>query len=417
MTYSYEYLSVDVDEKMINNSKNSSSLEIEEDELTQSTLNDKIDIKDEVKRKRIYWIDALRVFSNYLVILTHISLRYDESDLGSYTWYVNTFYNSSSRACVPLFIMISGILFLNPKKELSCKKMYSKYILRIFKSYIFWSFIYNAIDTNVSSYFFDRSKFKFDKKLIQDTIKNFILGGGHLWYLNFIIGLYAATPIIKKITPDRFITWYACIIFIIISQFVPTLNRILTRLYELKEFSIIQDYVDGLKFEMAGGYLAYYLLGYLLNEDYLNKIYIYITYAIGILGVILTYVFRCAYAFHINNKDEYSFLDFNFFTITMISVGIFTFFKYTLRPKINNLVTKYNFFEKALIILSDNSFGIYLIHLIINRVFNLILPLNMFEPLIWTPITAIIIHLISLTIIYYLRKIQLFREVMEVNVN
>ena len=39
--------------------------------------------------------------------------------------------------------MISGALFLS--RDISARKMYSKYILRIVLAFVFWSFIYAVI--------------------------------------------------------------------------------------------------------------------------------------------------------------------------------------------------------------------------------------------------------------------------------
>ena len=44
--------------------------------------------------------------------------------------------------CIPIFVMISGGLFLNPKKEITTNKIFSKYIKRFVIAFIFWTTIY-----------------------------------------------------------------------------------------------------------------------------------------------------------------------------------------------------------------------------------------------------------------------------------
>lgn len=47
-----------------------------------------------------------------------------------------------SRFCVPVFIMISGAIFLNPDFDLSWEKLFKKYLRRIVVSYLIWQLIY-----------------------------------------------------------------------------------------------------------------------------------------------------------------------------------------------------------------------------------------------------------------------------------
>jgi len=374
------------------------------------TVNEPIE-KPKEKRKRIYWVDALRVFANFLVLLTHVALRFDKSKLGSKDWYILSFYNSVSRPCVPLFVMISGILFLNPKKEVTCKTMFSKYILRIFKSYVFWTLYYNVFEENIFKYINKKGNFKITDEVITETItKSIASNHNHLWYLNFVMGLYMVTPILKKITPDRSITWYACIIFSIVTQLVPTVHVALTNLFEVKEFSIIKTYTDGLKVEIAGSYVTYYLLGYLLNKDFSKKRYIYLSYFLGIIGTALTYVLKILYSLKLESNNFY-FLDFNCIGVVLATIGTYVIFKYHLKGIIDYLV-KFKLFEKILVVLSDCSFGIYLIHMSIQRISNEYIPINMYNPIIWAPVLTIIIYIISFIIIYALRMIPIFRQVM-----
>ncbi|ORX59953.1 hypothetical protein BCR36DRAFT_342110 [Piromyces finnis] len=360
-------------------------------------------------KKREYWMDALRVYANYLVVLTHTantrSLKF-----GSKHYFISVFYNCFSRTCVPLFIMISGILFLNPKKELSCKTMFSKYIFRIFKSYLFWTVYYNVFEENIFKYIYNNKDFHNYKKTISSTILNTLVSNhNHLWYLNFVIGLYMVTPIIKKITPDRHITWYTCILFSIISQLIPTLHTIFYDYLKIKEFKVITNYTKSLLVEISGSYIVYYLLGYLLNKEFSKKIYIYLSYIIGILGTLLTFALRCGYSLYLKRTDFY-FVDFHCINVVMESIGTFVFFKYPVKKYIDKLI-EYKSFKKVLITLSDCSFGIYLLHYNIIRILKQAIPNDTYNTLWWVPVSSFIIYFISFIIIYFIRKISLFREI------
>ena len=165
-------------------------------------------------KKRVYWIDFLRIFASYFVILTHACLRGTYAKFKTYNWKILASYNSvGASTSVPYFIMISGILFLNPKKKITFKMVFSKYVLRMFKAYVFWILYYALVDPIIVN----GSKVQF-KYLLNNVINYFFNSYGHLWYLNFVFGLYIATPVFKLITPDRKVTWYY--IFIVLSSYL-----------------------------------------------------------------------------------------------------------------------------------------------------------------------------------------------------
>ncbi len=93
---------------------------------------------------RTVYFDHLRVFATFAVIILHISSsrNWYTADVNGSEWQVLNFYDSLSRWSVPVFLMISGSLFLN--REIPLKKMYSKYILRLAVAFVFWAVIYAA---------------------------------------------------------------------------------------------------------------------------------------------------------------------------------------------------------------------------------------------------------------------------------
>ena len=80
--------------------------------------------------KRIDYFDILRAVAIIGVVSIHASSGYIESsnDNISLVRGMYLIFNKLTRFCVPLFFMISGALFLDCKKDISIKTMYSKYI-------------------------------------------------------------------------------------------------------------------------------------------------------------------------------------------------------------------------------------------------------------------------------------------------
>jgi len=364
------------------------------------------------KPKRVYWVDLLRVFACYLVIMTHSSKKFIKGfpKVGTYDWKMLTAYNALARPCVPFFIMISGIFFLNPNKKITIKQIFSKYVFRILKGYFFWSIYYNVIERYFIYY---NPNVHLDMNLVKYALTRIILGGGHaLWYLNFVIGLYICTPIIKKITSDREIAWYAVIIFSITSQLIPTVGNILEKYYDYPGLAkIIRTYNDGLYLEIAGNYTTFYILGYLLSsKEIKRRIYIYLYYIVGVLGLFLTFFYRYKMSYK-TKRNDFSVAEFYSFNVVMMTVGAFMFFKYTLNHIIEPLMN-IEILKKILMSFSECSFGMYLIHMAILRAYNYFgISILLHNTLFWVPIYALIVYLTCFIIIFLLRKISFFRIV------
>ena len=82
-----------------------------------------------IKIKREIYFDYLRIFAIFLVIGIHIAgINWHSSSANSITWKILNVYDSMFRCAVPIFIMISGALFLNQEKELNIRRLFFKNI-------------------------------------------------------------------------------------------------------------------------------------------------------------------------------------------------------------------------------------------------------------------------------------------------
>lgn len=79
------------------------------------------------RMKRIVWLDALKLIAIFMVICVHCSDPFNVSPEARYNQDYNfwgSLYGSFLRPCVPLFVMITGILLLPVK--LSMKDFFQK---------------------------------------------------------------------------------------------------------------------------------------------------------------------------------------------------------------------------------------------------------------------------------------------------
>ena len=98
---------------------------------------------------RLVYLDILRIISIFGVLTIHTSCQVINSSvfkmppIGSMNWNVAAIYNSLSRFSVPVFLMISGALFIG--RDLSISLLYKKYVARLLASYLVWSFFYSIV--------------------------------------------------------------------------------------------------------------------------------------------------------------------------------------------------------------------------------------------------------------------------------
>ncbi len=73
---------------------------------------------------RTVYFDYLRVVAILAVVFLHVSdSNWYTTDVNGLQWQTFNFFNGITRWGVPVFVMISGSLFLN--REVSLKRMYS----------------------------------------------------------------------------------------------------------------------------------------------------------------------------------------------------------------------------------------------------------------------------------------------------
>jgi len=366
-----------------------------------------IEIENKVKPKRVYWVDWLRVFASILVVYIHVSyMNIDRGKVKEAKWNKLFIHNSLPRHCVPIFVTISGIFFLNPNKELALKKLYVKNILHMVKSLYFWGLIYATIDNYVIKF-----KFEFNKNVMKNILDNIIMPGGHFWYLYFVIGLYIKTPLYRCLTKERNIAWYTVVIAMIYGQLIPTIDRITNDFFHFG-IPYLMAYHRKVCVEFFGNYSVYYLLGYLLyTHEFTKKSTIKIICIIGFVSQIITVIFRFIECF-IKNKEANDFGEYNSLFVSLTTIGTYVYFKYYVSEFIEPLMEKRKI-KTIILKLSECSFGVYLVHMIVFNFFNYCLHFSpiTFDPLWFTPIYTVIIYIISFLVIYLLRLIPIFKQV------
>lgn len=352
----------------------------------------------DLKNARNTSLDILRIFAMFTVILLHVlgTQFFSLQDVNTIWWAKLNLLDAGTRWCVPIFVMISGALFLNPDKQINLKQLYSKYILHILEAFLVWSVVYTAIDMIAMNY---ATTMDLKHVLMEFLITVLLKPHYHLWYLYLIIGLYAITPMLRSIVKnsDRKILKYWIALMFLVGICV----------YFLNDFEKINFYigkaVGNANLQFLCGFTFYFVVGYyVLNYKICHQ---NVIYSLGILGYIFTVVVS-QWLSH-RARTNVVIYDYLYPNIALTAVAIFVFFV--------KKIDKIKFSDKIKLNLkkvSDMMFGVYLIHDLFIMLFSRYgLLIERVHSLIWTIIVSMIILSVSCIFVWILRKIPILRKI------
>jgi len=318
------------------------------------------------------WIDNARVVAVFAVVFLHVSLEVVfGAEIGSFNWWVGNIYNSFVRWCVPLFVMISGFLLLDPEKNEDIKTFYAKRVSRILIPLVFWSVFF-------SIYTFLKGMMLRGEHITLLSLGKNILQGvpyGHMWFLYMILGLYLITPFFRKLVkalPINEASFFCMIMFA-----MALITIAIDRLYLKGSTLFINWYLP---------FLPYYLAGYLIGKSNVGPYK-----CINMISVVILSLLTAAGCYMLSKKCgiQQGLYFYNYLSITVIpaSLSIFMILKEFNMPIIRKIAKE----------IAPLTLGIYIIHIIFIEMLRFIAgftPLK-FTPFISIPASALIVFLLS----------------------
>ncbi len=342
-----------------------------------------------MKNQRIFYFDFLRIFAALAVVCLHTASS--QYGLEGVYHYSACFWDGLVRWGVPIFVMISGTLFLEPSKAITINNICKKYIPRIIIIFCVWSLFYTSVKCCATKNF----NFIF-------IIKHFVVGWYHQWFLFMIAVLYLITPLLRPITEkqDKNLLFYLIVLWFIVSSIVPFIRFIIPESDKAIEFILNTR----LHFTFPMSFIGYFILGYYLHNyiEIKNKIIL-----ISVLFVSLSFTVAGEIVYSTPGKESFFLKSFSpFVIITAISIFLLLKNKYAQVQCINKKILK----------LSDLTLGVYMIHpffLIIAKKLNLynniFLYLN--DNYFFTiPIVFCVVAFCSFASVYVLSKIPILKK-------
>jgi surface polysaccharide O-acyltransferase-like enzyme len=336
---------------------------------------------------RVAYADLLRVFASFAVIVCHLASRQiSVVAVGSQSWQIFNLYNALVRWCVPVFVMLSGMFMLDPKKGLPLPKLLFHNCLRIVVCLMFWGGVYA-----VTGYCIDGGRFTWQG--LWNAILNALRGDTryHLWFLYMILGLYLITPILRAFCRGASrgdFHWFFLIAFLFASV-IPTAFQLWPR---ADIMPVLKLWYERLDIQLVMGYVGYYVAGWYLREYTLSRIAEALIYVFGIIGATIT-VWGTSVLSHSAGRLVETLFSFFSPNVVCFSIAIVVLFRYVLG------VSEERSRRQRLSGVAQVAFGIYLIHDLFLTLMNFLgVSVLSFAPVASVPLLAMAVFLCSFAV-------------------
>jgi len=336
----------------------------------------------------IQFLDTLRAMATLGVILIHVTTPILKMTYGKNMefWWIGNSIDSCVRFVIAIFLMLSGATMLGKTYKLS--EFYRKRFMRVLVPFLFWSAIYCFyLWQNLPS----KSKPTDVFSILSWAFHLFVNQGisRHFWYVYMIVVIYIFVPFMGKTVRKLSDTtlWIVLLVWILMNV-AETFHLLDTTHWPV----LLAQYFG---YVMYSGYL---LLGYQLMKVHIrskyNRIFPALVYLLTIFIAAISTWFLSKQA-HKLDTTMYGSLTPN----TMLqSVALFLLIK--------DMATNRKFARWIITKLSNYSYGIYLVHvLIINLLFDHKIFWKIAYPLLSVPAIVILVLICSFGIIFVLRKL------------
>lgn len=288
--------------------------------------------------------DLLRIIAAFSVVMLHSAAQHwYELPIDSMDWKIVNAYDACFRFGVPVFVMISGAVFLDPGRELDVKRLYRHNILRFVVIYLLWGAVYGLLDS---------FHYGFANLTWKEILKEMAWGRYHLWYLPMLLGIYVLLPILRSWVQhaQRKNLQYFLTLFVVLQVLRETVISFVKN-QELLHYLSLGE------IQMVCSYLGYFVLGYYIAHVGIPRKFHKYFYLAAIPGAMLNVLISCAQTVRDGSPNGTVYDSFGLFTF-LIVVAVFLLFTERLQSH------SWSGSGAAVITeVSKGTLGIYLMHI------------------------------------------------------
>ena len=337
------------------------------------------------EKTNVAYFDALNIAAIFGVVLLHCNgIVHNYSNTSA--WFQALAVEVAFYWPVPIFFMLSGSTLMGYRERYSTREFLKKRFARTVIPFVVWTCIAACLK---------------EKTPMQIGLLNFLNLNAEIsiertyWFFIPLFSVYLAMPVVSLLKEHRRILWYMCIGAFILNSVLP---------FAFNHMNIIWN--QNLMQPTMGGYLLFTVLGYLISTTEISKkkrIAIYIT---AIPCLLIRYAAIAVMTVKTGEKYSLYYNYCGYFSV-LLAVAVFVWFKYS------TVIAKLSVNEKAAKLmktLSSCSFGVYLIHMLVYRVFARVLPIPN-DSWQWRLVVPFGIYFTSVAIIFVMRKIPIVKKI------
>lgn len=301
----------------------------------------------ENNKKYILYFDLLNIFACFAVVALHVNGAV-HTFAKTRNWVSCMFIEALFYFAVPVFFMLTGATLMNYRKRYDTGAFFKKRIFKTFVPFMIWSII--GICWSI---FYTKgmkiSDINTPAKFISAVIN--CKGMGIYWFFPALFSVYLTIPLFSLVDEDKRIGkkgifTYLILVYIVLNVLLPFVCR-LTGIQWNSAFNAVS----------CGGYVVWFLIGYLLANTDINKKFRILIYILGLIGFFMYFYLTVQNSFKTGKFDK-TYAGYMNIPAMLMGTAVFVFFKYGKWNSIEKHEKAVRFVRN----LSSASFGVYLIH-------------------------------------------------------
>ncbi len=301
----------------------------------------------ENNKKYILYFDLLNIFACFAVVALHVNGAV-HTFAKTRNWVSCMFIEALFYFAVPVFFMLTGATLMNYRKRYDTGAFFKKRIFKTFVPFMIWSIIgicWSIFYTKGMAISDINTPAKFISAVINCK------GMGIYWFFPALFSVYLTIPLFSLVDEDKRIGkkgifTYLILVYIVLNVLLPFVCR-LTGI----------QWNSALNAVSCGGYVVWFLIGYLLANTDINKKFRILIYILGLIGFFMYFYLTVQNSFKTGRFDK-TYAGYMNIPAIFMGTAVFVLFKYGKW----NLIEKHEKAVRLVRNLSSASFGVYLIH-------------------------------------------------------
>ncbi|WP_180326749.1 acyltransferase [Raoultibacter phocaeensis] len=337
--------------------------------------------------KRTLYFDLLTIVSCFAVVCLHCNALVHSFE-PTPSWDAALVVEVVAYFAVPVFFMLTGANNMRYREKYGTGEFLKRRLKKLVIPFVIWSLLIYLLQHVVVAQPIDATIGGFLTSFMAGTIEPIY------WFFFAIISLTLAMPVLSLLADHRKALWYLVGVSFALMSVAPLLFK-----------AVDLPWNSSLNLPVAGGYVMYAVLGYLVATGDVPKKYRIAVYVAAVACLVFRYAFTYVGSYELGATDRTLFT-YTAFTAVLPALAVFLLFKQ--HDWSSPFFSKH---ARAITAISGCSFGIYLIHkIILDYLIVGYLDIG-YDRILLRIVCPFVLYLGTLGIVYLIKKIPVIRGI------